>query len=89
MNLLKDSGKAADVYTLVVDKLCIAVDMLDLRIPASFRHAQFAEAHAQLNELIGLFEDLQYETAMTHECELEKEAEERAEYERLKAKFGA
>ena len=89
MNLLKDSAKAADVYCLVVDKLSIAVDMLDLRLPATFRHAGFAEAHAQLNALIGVFEDLQYEADMTRSCEEEKEAEERAEYERLKAKFGA
>jgi hypothetical protein len=72
----------------VVTKLCVAVERLD-RMPATFRHAQFAEAHAQLSELIGLFEDLQYEAAMTHECEVEKEAEERDEYERLKAKFGS
>lgn len=88
MNLLKDSATASDLYDSVVMKLCSAVERLD-RMPATFRHAQFAEAHAQLNELIGLFEDLQYETAMTHESELEKEDEERAEYERLKAKFGA
>lgn len=88
MNLLKDSAKAADLYCLVVDKLSIAVDMLDLRLPATFRHARFAEAHAQLNALIGLFEELQYEADTTHECEVEKEADERAEYERLKAKFG-
>ena len=88
MNLLKDSGTASDLYDKVVTKLCTAVERLD-RMPATFRNKQFAEAHAQLSELIGLFEDLQYDTAATYECEVEKETEERDEYERLKAKFGA
>lgn len=88
MNLLKDSGTATDLYDKVVTKLCTAVERLD-RMPATFRNKQFAEAHAQLSELIGLFEELQYDTAATYECEVDKEAEERDEYERLKAKFGA
>ena len=76
MNLLKDSGTATDLYDKVVTKLCTAVERLD-RMPATFRNKQFAEAHAQLSELIGLFEELQYDTAATYECEVDKEAEER------------
>ena len=87
MNLLKDSSKASDLYGFAIDRLCLGVERLDA-MPATFRNAQFAEAHAQLNEVIGLLEDLQYEAGMTHEYEMEKEADERAEYERLKAKFG-
>lgn len=90
-DMKSDSQKAADLYTLVVDKLFTAVDMLDLRLPSSYRHAQFAEAHAKLNEVIGLFEDLHYEAGTTYEnlVEAEQEERERADYERLKAKFGA
>lgn len=88
---MKSAAKASEVYGSVINKLCVAVDELDLRLPNSYRHAQFAEAHAQLNELISLFEDLQYEAGMDYESLVEAEAEERerADYERLKAKFGA
>lgn len=90
-DMKRDSQKAADVYDSVINKLCVAVDALDLRLPSSYRHAQFAEAHAKLNEVISLFEDLQYEAGMTYEnlVEAEEEDRERADYERLKAKFGA
>ena len=74
MNLLKDSGTAADLYDSVVTKLCTAVERLD-RMPATYRNKRFAEAHAQLSELIELFEDLQYDMATTYECEVDKEAE--------------
>lgn len=91
VNLKRDSQVAADLYDSVINKLGLAVDALDLRMPSSYRNAQFAEAHAKLNEVIGLFEDLQYEAGMTYESlvEAEEEARERADYERLKAKFGA
>lgn len=91
VNMKRDSQVAADLYDSVINKLGLAVEALDLRLPNSYRHAQFAEAHAQLNTLISLFEDLQYEAGMDYESlvEAEQEERERADYERLKAKFGA
>lgn len=89
MNLLKDAATAENLYDGIVGKLCVAAERLN-KVPASFRHEQFDEAAKALESVIGLIEDLQYEAAMTYssECEQEKEEEERAEYERLKAKFG-
>lgn len=90
-NMKRDSQLAADLYDSLINKLSLVVEALDKRLPNSYRHAQFAEAHAQLNEVIGYFEELQYEAAMTYEnlVETEQEERERADYERLKAKFGA
>lgn len=90
-DMKRDSQRAADLYDSVINKLGLAADALEVRLPNSYRHAQFAEASAKLDELISLFEDLQYEAGMTYESlvEAEEEERERADYERLKAKFGA
>lgn len=88
---MSNADRALCVYDNVLNSLYKSVETLDLKLPAEYRHAQFAEAHAKLNEAIGLIEDLQYEAGMDHELEQERKAEaaERREYERLKSKFGA
>ena len=61
------------------------------RLNENYKDESFKSAVAQLEEVVSVFEDLHYELGMEIECEADMalEAKERAEYERLKAKFSA